>query len=304
MEFLKFLSHFTNEILLVALSLLGFSFFILIIVWILNRKKFHQFTHRIPASVLKSYLDTIIQNSISLRSALSRGGGGDFTPVASILSAEFLPSGNVDVETGGLEDLRKKTAEIEGLRYQLKEKEGIIKQLETKLSQGGENSGGDSSFLKEQLSSLQTKNSELESQLRQMASNAGNSDMLQNLESVTKERDTLKKKLAEYEIIEDDLANLKKYQNENKELKERLSKYESGQISSSNNSGNSEENKNENNNENDNVAYLEPKQKQESREEDPMSMMPTADLGGSQESDTPNPKSEEELLDAFEKMLD
>jgi hypothetical protein len=71
------LTKFTDETITVFGTLLLVTTGTIIAYWFYNRKKFHQLTHEIPASVVKNYLDSIIQNSTSLKSSLFRGGGLD-----------------------------------------------------------------------------------------------------------------------------------------------------------------------------------------------------------------------------------
>ena len=72
---LKLLAKFNQEFLYIAVAVLFVILALIIVYWVYYRKKLHDLTHQIPASVVKNYLDSIIANSNSLKSSLFRGGG-------------------------------------------------------------------------------------------------------------------------------------------------------------------------------------------------------------------------------------
>lgn len=264
-------THFNEETILFSLILFGISCVALTILWIFNKKKFHDLAHQVPASVVKTYLDTIIQNSNALKSGLFRGGGLDLGP--GLL-------GNISTGGGGDNSalLNQKMAELSALSSQLSEKNGMIRDLEKRLREL-ENMSDSAA----EVSSLQRKNSDLERQLKDALANAGSSSggaSKAQLDSVTKERDELKDRLAEYEIIEDDLANLKRLQAENEELRAKLG----------NNSSNS-------------APAPAPAAKKEAASAPPKveEVVEEADL--SAQSISGDEKSAEDLLGEFEKML-
>ncbi len=205
--------------LLLSSSLLALVSFIFFLIWGMNRKKYHQLVHQIPASVVKNYLDSIIQNSSSLKSSLFRGDLGG--PEGAPPSVMPMSSGGGD-DAAARQALNQKMAEVSMLQNQLNEKSSMISELESKISQLGSGSeGGDDAAigaLNSQLDALKAENQKLQESLKNAPSGGGGAD-----ETVVKERDELKEKLKEYEIIEDDLANLKKLQKENEELKQKLS---------------------------------------------------------------------------------
>lgn len=187
-----------------------------IILWVYfyNRKKYHNLKHQIPASVVKNYLDSIIQNSNALKSSLFRGGGLDVDPssIPSVLPLDqMLAGGQVGVSLDGLEGDEALKAEIAKLQAQLSEKNSIIKELETKTTD-----------LSGQVKQKQERIEELEALLAAQGSNTGDSDLAAKLAEVTAERDKLKEDLAQYEIIEDDFADLKRLRQENEQLKSAL----------------------------------------------------------------------------------
>ena len=63
------LTQFTDETISIFLAVLVIVFAALIAYWVYNRRKFHQLSHQIPASVVKNYLDSIIANSTALKSS-------------------------------------------------------------------------------------------------------------------------------------------------------------------------------------------------------------------------------------------
>jgi len=225
------LTKFTDETIAIASLIMLLLLAIIIVYWVYNRRKFRQLTHQIPASVVKNYLDSIIQNSTSLKSSLFRGGGLDMgTGIPSVVPVSELPTSSISTQGPSSEELNQKNAEIATLKAKLSEKDTIITELEKRLKEATLNSGADSSeevaIMQEELGKAQAaiherddEITDLKSQIENAASDSGSGDDVVNL---TKERDDLKERLMEYEIIEEDLANLKRLQQENAELKEQL----------------------------------------------------------------------------------
>lgn len=227
---LYYLDNFTPEFLFIELAVLVIIFLGIIMMWLYNRKKYHDLAHQIPAGVIKNYLDSIIQNSNSLKSSLFRGGGADLGEGApSVVSLGAAGGASAD-------ELNRKNAEIDSLRSQLNEKTGTIGDLENKVralmeTQGGGDDGAAQAKvieLSDQVAKLQSELSQSQSDLAS-AKEAGAGDgggggvSEDDHNNLLKERDDLKERLQEYEIIEDDLANLKSLQQENAQLKKALS---------------------------------------------------------------------------------
>ncbi len=227
-RFVREVAQFNDETLIITLSILVLILVILVGYWHYNKKKFHQLSHQIPASVLKNYLDSIIQNSTSLKSSLFRGGGLDIGEgIPSVVSIKDLPSGNVSIGGDSTEELNQKIAEIASLTQRLSDKDRQITELDNKLRDlqaASLNSSGDSSeevkILQEEIESLRLQLSQANSAPQE---GGGSEAMAAELSAVTKERDELKERLMEYEIIEEDLANLKRLQQENDQLKKTIS---------------------------------------------------------------------------------
>jgi len=231
------ITKFNAEILSLALILLAVLCAIFIIYWFYNRKKFHQLAHQIPAGVLKNYLDTIIENSVSLRSSLLRGGGADGAGIPAVMPLDQLRSSMIaEAPSANSEEWRQFQSELASLRERLSDKDKVIFELEKKISlaplstSSGE--AGDNSAYIKQIHELEQEIERLLQEIErlqssQSASPAGsegatNEEMAKKLEKVVRERDDLKERLLEYEIIEEDLANLKRLQIENEELKKKL----------------------------------------------------------------------------------
>ena len=203
------LDKFTPEILVILSGLLVITTTLFLWLWFANRRTYNLLRHQLPASVVKTYLDSVIQNSNALKSALFRGGGADVTagaPAPVIIppmgGGESIAA--VGAGDGALrEQLQQKLAELAALQSQLAALQNIKKDLENSLS------------------SAQARIKELEALLAN-ASKGDNGAMTAELQKITKERDDLREKLREYEIIEDDLANLKRLQQENQQLKRSL----------------------------------------------------------------------------------
>lgn len=219
--------NFADEYITILGSVSVLVLMAIIIYWLYNRKKYHELKHQIPASVVKNYLDSIIQNSSALKSSLFRGGGLD-VGVPSVVPVGNIGGGdNVGVSD---EALNQKNAEISSLSHQITEKSRVIQDLEGKVAdlegQVKAASSGDSGEIiaakDKEIAELKAKIAELEAKLKEAESNSGGGADPEQVATLTKERDELKERLQEYEIIEDDLANLKKLQQENEQLKKSL----------------------------------------------------------------------------------
>ena len=217
------LDKYTAEIIVLQIGLLLILTAIIVWIYLFNRKKYHNLKHQIPASVVKNYLDSIIQNSTALKSSLFRGGGLDVDPssIPSVMPVGDLSSStpvgvNVDVgssTSGGDEALR---AEVSRLQAQLSEKQNTITDLEKKNTE-----------LEGIVKAKQERIEELEALLAKAQESGGgdsssDSELQSKLDEVTAERDRLKEDLSQYDIIEDDLADLKRLKQENEQLKSAL----------------------------------------------------------------------------------
>ncbi len=218
------LTKFTDETITVFSMLLLVTMAAIIAYWFYNRKKFHQLTHEIPASVVKNYLDSIIQNSTSLKSSLFRGGGLDMgNGIPSVVPVGDLPSSmNISVGSGS-EEVNQKNAEIASLTLKLNDRTKQIADLEKRLAELGSGKGNaEVDMLKKDVATLQAQLNDAR------AASGGDANLQKDLATVTTERNDLRERLKEYEIIEEDLANLKRLQQENDQLKAELAALRKG----------------------------------------------------------------------------
>jgi len=226
------LTKFTDETITIFSLLLLVTMVGIIIYWFYNRKKFHQLSHEIPASVVKNYLDSIIQNSNSLKSSLFRGGGLDIgNGIPSVVQVGDLPSSmNIGVGVGS-EEVSQKNAEIAALHQKLSDRQRQLQDLEKTIQDlsAGKGLGAESEMLKKDLAQSQQRSRDLESQLAEaMTRSGGDPNIQKELASVTSERNEIRERLKEYAIIEEDLANLKRLQQENDQLKAELAAFKKG----------------------------------------------------------------------------
>ena len=226
------LTKFTDETITVFSLLCLITMTGIVIYWFYNRKKFHQLSHEIPASVVKNYLDSIIQNSNSLKSSLFRGGGLDIgNGIPSVVPVGDLPSSmNIGVGTSG-EEISQKNAEIASLSQKLADRQRQIVDLEKTIQDLSSGKGGnpEADLLRKDLAHSQARVKELEAQLAEALANASGGGALQKeLDAVTAERNEIRERLKEYAIIEEDLANLKRLQQENDQLKAELMSLKKG----------------------------------------------------------------------------
>ena len=280
-----------------------------IIFWVYfyNRKKYHNLKHQIPASVVKNYLDSIIQNSTALKSSLFRGGGLDVDPsnIPSVFPTEQILTGNnqTGVSLDRTEVDAGLQAELTRLRSQIADKENIIKNLESETLK-----------LTGVTEQKQTRIEELESLLAQDSSSSAS---VEELDSLKSERDELKEELEQYAVISDDLADLKSLKQENAQLKSALGANEElaandedavEGVDTADEVAKEEEIKDES----EEVAQSLDEAEVESKPSEEAEVESEEVVAASSESDTPTEetdqgagyeKSSEDLLSEFEKML-
>ena len=223
---INYMDKFGPELLVIQFGFLVILSTLFLWLWFSNRRKYHNLKHAIPATVVKSYLDSIIQNSTALKSSLFRGGGLDVTGggVPSVMPLQGLSGGEGIAVSGApstalLEEINQKKAYIASLESQLSSTQGSQREIETKLNQSQGN-----------LNSAENKVKELEKLLADARNNAGaggaaggnDAGLKKELDMITRERDEIRDRLKEFEIISDDLANLKRLQQENEQLKRSL----------------------------------------------------------------------------------
>lgn len=218
---INYMDKFGPELLVIQFGFLIILSTLFLWLWFSNRRKYHNLKHAIPATIVKSYLDSIIQNSTALKSSLFRGGGLDVAgSVPSVMPLQNLTGGDGLAVSGApstalLEEVNQKKAYIASLEAQLSSSHGSQREIETKLNQS-----------QGTLSSAENKIKELETLLAQArnsgTSGGGDAGLKTELAMVTRERDEIRDRLKEFEIISDDLANLKRLQQENEQLKRSL----------------------------------------------------------------------------------
>jgi hypothetical protein len=212
---INYFDKFGPELLVIQFGFLVILSTLFLWLWFSNRRKYHNLKHAIPATVVKSYLDSIIQNSTALKSSLFRGGGLETNGVPSVMPLHNLMGGDSLALSGApstalMEELNQKKAQIASLEAQISSSQNAQKEIDTKFNSTQKN-----------LFSAQNRIKELEQMVNQAG---GGSDytMKSELEAVAKERDELAERLREFEIISADLANLKRLKQENEQLKRSL----------------------------------------------------------------------------------
>lgn len=223
------LDKFTPEILVILSGLLVITTTLFLWLWFANRRSYNLLRHQLPASVVKQYLDTVIQNSNTLKNALFRGGvegldplslpQGHGSPINTEQIAQFISKSNPQVLVSGGDDselraqLNQKISELAALQSQLSSAQSAKRELESSFA------------------GAQARIKELEALLAQAGKSGGADPALAaELEKIKKERNEFQNKLKEYEIIEDDLANLKRLQQENQQLKRALAEASGGSV--------------------------------------------------------------------------
>lgn len=208
-SFINYLDKYHSQltVILIGLSLIVLAVFLW--VWFYNRRKYNHLKHQIPASVVKNYLDSIIQNSTALKSSLFRGGGleVDSNGVPSVMPLSDLPGGAEVNISGSMDDSALK-AEISKLQAQLSERNSTIKDFENKTAD-----------LSGQVKSKQSRIEELE---KMLAEKGGDAQAIKQVSELSEERDRLQEELKQYDLIADDIADLKRLRQENAQLKKAL----------------------------------------------------------------------------------
>ncbi len=214
---INYFDKFGPELLVIQFGFLVITSTLFLWLWFSNRRKYHNLKHAIPANVVKSYLDSIIQNSTALKSSLFRGGGLDLNGVPSVMPVQQLVGGdNIAISgapsTALMEELNQKKAQIASLEAQLAASKSAQRAVEAELAE-----------CQKKLAIAEARIKELEALLAKAKASGGSDAAVQaELESVTGERNDLKERLKEFEIISDDLADLKRLKQENEQLKRSL----------------------------------------------------------------------------------
>lgn len=213
---INYFDKYSDQLFVIQIGFLVIIMSVLVWIWYYNRKKYQHLKHQIPASVVKSYLDSIIQNSTALKSSLFRGGGVDVDPsnIPSVMPLTDLPgSTQVGLDGGGDAALK---AQVAQLQAQLAEKINQVNELDAKNAD-----------LSGTVKQKQERIEELEKLLAEAQANTGGEgtgdpEAAVKLAEMTKERDALKEELQQYDVISDDLANMKRLKQENEQLKKAL----------------------------------------------------------------------------------
>jgi len=214
---INYMDKFGPELLVIQFGFLVILSTLFLWLWFSNRRKYHNLKHAIPANVVKTYLDSIIQNSTALKSSLFRGGGMDLNgSVPSVMPLTHLTGGenlaiNGAPSTALLEEINEKKARIASLEAQLASAQNAQKEIEADLHKSKGNLNTAELRIKE-LEALLAKASESSSSETNVMSDPA---LKQEMATLTKERDEFRDRLREFEIISDDLANLKRLQQEN-----------------------------------------------------------------------------------------
>jgi predicted nuclease with TOPRIM domain len=303
---INYLDKFGPELLVIQFGFLVILSTLFLWLWFSNRRKYHNLKHAIPANVVKSYLDSIIQNSTSLKSQLFRGGGLDASGVPSVMPLQHLTGGEGLAVSGApatalMEELNQKKALIAALESQLATAQSAQSELESKFNHSQSN-----------LHTAENKIKELEALLGQSRKGAGDESLKAELNMVTKERDEIRDRLKEFEIIADDLANLKRLQQENDQLRRSLAA-QGGSLPPANTQADDEisapEEKNSSDNMNAMEDFLSAANEEDTELASPEGEAPAEEVQAAAEEsvqEEQKPKSEktpEDLLSEFEKML-
>lgn len=219
-SFIYFYSKFTEEFLLLG----GAAIFTLLAAycyyWVVKRRRLGAARSQVPSTVVKAYLNQLINEAQFVRTQLFGLLGGEVDPQKA--SAMFMRP-QFEVSAAG----------TSGAAFQ-------AQSMPTSSAPSGESTGGVPADLMERLKALEGQlaqkealvvniNVEKTKLLEEVENLKQNQKALQNSSNLSAGQDELLKKirnleerLEEYSLFEDDLANLKRLQQENSALKKRL----------------------------------------------------------------------------------
>lgn len=222
-RFVREMMHISDNVFYMSLSILFLVFCLMIAYWFYTRRRMQELKHQIPATVLKNYLDSVIQNSNALKSSLFRGGGLEAgIGIPSVFPTSSLPTGNI---ADNSEELNRKNAEISSLHSQISNKNQQITELEKMLRDRPAGSAGDADLIAKLNSDVTKLKGQLDAARADLANSGSGGGIEQEVvDKLEQEKAELQNRLKEYEIIEEDLANLRRLQQENDQLKATLEK--------------------------------------------------------------------------------
>jgi hypothetical protein len=210
-SFIYLYSKFTEELLLLSAAGIFSLLAVYCYQWVIKKRRLGAARNQIPASVVKVYLNQLINEAQFVRTQLFGLMNGNLAegsphssipfPVSSTHSAGETPAAALiqNAIGGGIpSDLEDR---LKSLQSQLSEKEGIVVNINIEKTK-----------LLEEIENLRQNQKAMQS----AGSMGGNTDEL------GKKVKDLEARLEEYSLFEDDLANLKRLQQENNQLKKKL----------------------------------------------------------------------------------
>jgi hypothetical protein len=213
-SFLYLYSKFTEEFLLLSAAVLFGLLAVYCYQWVIKKRRLGAARSEIPATVVKVYLNQLINEAQFVRTQLFglMNGSPLATDPMSLLRAPALSPAPVSsaAAPGAIGDLLPPPGSavpsdleerLKALQKQLSEKESIVVNInveKTKLLEEIEN-------LRQNQKAMQSAGS----------SGAGSEELARRVKD-------LEARLEEYSLFEDDLANLKRLQQENQQLRKKL----------------------------------------------------------------------------------
>jgi hypothetical protein len=167
---------------------------------------------------MQGYLDSVIQNSLALKSSLTRGSdlvtAGGSGELSTLFKADYVGSSGSSLASTNPAEVTQKNAEISTLKSQVTEKDQMIQDLEEKMTEilskyrEAENRASELQQQVDGFTQHAQGTTQVESQVIEKIVTTQDPELLIKLEEITKERDLLSAKLKEYEFIENDLAEI------------------------------------------------------------------------------------------------
>ncbi len=204
-SFMYLYSKFTEEVLLLSAATLFTLLAMYCYQWVIKKRRLGAARNQIPASVVKVYLNQLIDEAQFVRTQLfglmNGGTAGDQSaaPTAPRTKEAGAESGPSILNLGSAvpSELEER---LKALQAQLSEKESIVVNINVEKTK-----------LLEEIESLRQNQKSLQA----AGGGAGSDDLARKVKE-------LEARLEEYSLFEDDLANLKRLQQENQQLKKKL----------------------------------------------------------------------------------
>lgn len=142
---------FGDSFLVILFGSLVLVVLLFMLCWFITRRRYGKVEHQVPGGVVKDYLDSVIQNSTALRSALFREAGLDRNSPSVIPVYKLDKENKTSTLKARKEKEEQKEVEITTLKEQLAQKDQTIGNLQNQVSETSQRLNNEIEQLKQQL---------------------------------------------------------------------------------------------------------------------------------------------------------